>query len=73
MRTIKNTSLPAGMDDGRDTCNWCGSPLPEELALDSEMEGTCSLDCRYRLARAEGFVSDSEHLQYLEEGWAPAL
>lgn len=74
MSTIKNTPPPAGMSEGRDiTCNWCGSPVPVELAGDPEMEGTCSLDCRYQLARDEGFVSDSEHLQYLEEGWVPAL
>lgn len=49
-------------------CNWCRlSPAD----TDPEMEGCCSEDCRYMLARDEGFVSDAEHEQFVAEGWAP--
>lgn len=34
------------------------------------MEGCCSEDCRYMLARDEGFVTDAEHAEYVAEGWA---
>lgn len=72
MSSTEKDALPAGMSEGRDiTCNWCGSPVPVELVGDREMEGCCSLDCRYQLARDEGFVTDTEHEQYVAEGWAP--
>lgn len=47
-------------------CLWCGvrpvDPSPD-------MDGCCSVDCRYQLARDEGFVSDAEHGQFIAEGW----
>lgn len=48
-------------------CNWCGV---EPADPDRDMEGCCSEDCRYQLARDEGFVTDAEHEQYVAEGWA---
>lgn len=48
-------------------CNWCKTQPADP---NPEMEGCCSLDCRYLLARDEGFVTDAEHEQYLAEGWA---
>lgn len=49
-------------------CNWC---KVTPAAPDRDMDGCCSEDCRYRLARDEGFVSDAEHAQNVAEGWAP--
>ena len=49
-------------------CNWCKTQPADP---DRDMEGCCSLDCRYQLARAEGFVTDAEHAQYVAEGWVP--
>lgn len=50
-------------------CNWCGK-LPADT--DPEMDGCCDEDCRYHLARDEGFVTDAEHAANLLEGWVPA-
>lgn len=48
-------------------CNWCKVNPADP---DREMEGCCSEDCRYQLARDEGFVTDAEHAEYVAEGWA---
>lgn len=49
-------------------CNWC---KVDPADPDRGMEGCCSEDCRYQLARDEGAVSDSLHAQYVSEGWVP--
>ncbi|MCB1256393.1 MAG: hypothetical protein KDB26_04765 [Microthrixaceae bacterium] len=50
-------------------CNWCGVRPAD---TDPEMDGCCDEDCRYHLARDEGWVSDAEHAANLLEGWVPA-
>lgn len=50
-----------------DVCAWCGVRAVDP---DTEMDGCCSLECRYQLACSDGFVTDTEHDQNVEEGWA---
>lgn len=49
-----------------DTCVWCGA---RPIDPSPELEGCCGEDCRYQLARDEGWVSDSEHAEFIAEGW----
>lgn len=86
MSTTQTPSVPTPADGGRDTrasldaagiayevvgdlCDWCGVHPAD---TDPEMDGCCSEDCRYLLARAEGFVTDAEHEEYVAEGWVPS-
>jgi len=60
----------AGVEYERvELCAWCGV-RPADPWL--EMDGCCDEDCRYHLARDEGWVSDAEHAANVAEGWAPA-